>query len=172
VQYIVSLACLVISILCLVMTVFTYFQFSALRSTAGTNNTCLSASLLLAQGLLLACSHVSGPSTLCTFLAVANHFMWLWMFTWTFICSLHMFRVFSAKTRSTKATSDTLNLVLLKRVLASASFPMTIVCTVITSSYVLSDSTNIGYGGDVCQLNSQLLIGTSLVIGNMDLEMT
>ena len=57
-QYYMTLACLGVSMFCLVLTLLTYFNFKVLRNPAGMNNIFLCGSLLLAQAFLLASSHV------------------------------------------------------------------------------------------------------------------
>ncbi|XP_059168687.1 adhesion G protein-coupled receptor E3-like [Physella acuta] len=96
VEYILTLVVMSVSMTCLLATLLTYSLFPVLRSRAGKRNMFLSGSLLLAHASLLATSHISGPSWLCTAVGVSTHFLWLWMFTWTFICSFQMFRVFTA----------------------------------------------------------------------------
>ncbi|CAL1527398.1 unnamed protein product, partial [Lymnaea stagnalis] len=89
-EYIISLSCMSASMICLLATLVTYLRLRVLRTEAGINNMFLSFSLLLAQGSLLASAHVQGPSSLCILLGSTTHYLWLWMFSWTFVCSLPM----------------------------------------------------------------------------------
>ena len=57
-QYYLTLVCLSASMICLVLTLLTYFSFRVLRNQAGLNNIFLCGSLLMAQAFLLASSHV------------------------------------------------------------------------------------------------------------------
>ena len=57
-QYYLTLACVSISMVCLILTLATYSRFRALRSAAGVNNIFLCASLLLAQASLFASAHM------------------------------------------------------------------------------------------------------------------
>ena len=57
-QYYLTLVCVSVSMVCLLLTLFTYFTFCSLRSVAGLNNMFLCGSLLLAQASLLASAHV------------------------------------------------------------------------------------------------------------------
>ncbi|KAK7005279.1 adhesion G protein-coupled receptor E4P [Biomphalaria glabrata] len=58
VEYILTLVCFSISIVCLLVTLLTYLLFSVLRTVAGRNNMFLSCSLLMAQVSLLASLHM------------------------------------------------------------------------------------------------------------------
>ena len=57
-QYYLTLVCLSASMICLVLTLLTYFRFRVLRNQAGLNNIFLCGSLLMAQASLLASSHM------------------------------------------------------------------------------------------------------------------
>uniref|UniRef100_A0A2C9KSI4 G-protein coupled receptors family 2 profile 2 domain-containing protein n=1 Tax=Biomphalaria glabrata TaxID=6526 RepID=A0A2C9KSI4_BIOGL len=162
-QYVLTMVCMGTSILSLLMTLFTYLRFPVLLTTAGRNNACLSLSLLLAQASLIASTHLLAPSALCTAVGVLTHSCWLWMFTWTFICSFNMFRIFTAKTRIT-ISSQQQNLQLFKTIAGSLTCPVCVVAIVIVASHLTSDGTKLGYGDGVCYLDSTLLLGLSLVL--------
>ncbi|XP_059144060.1 uncharacterized protein LOC131931322 [Physella acuta] len=163
-EYILTLICMTLSMLSLVLTLMTYVKFPVLRSRAGHSNMCLSGSLLLAQVSLLISSHLSGPSSTCTTFGVLTHFLWLWMITWTFTCSLQMFRVFTSKTRSSGLTPGDQTLHYIRQGLTTLLVPATISAAVVTSSLVSTRGSTIGYGVTVCYLNSTFLIGVSLVM--------
>ncbi|XP_059173746.1 putative adhesion G protein-coupled receptor E4P [Physella acuta] len=163
-EYILTVVLLAVSMGCLLLTVMTYMCFTKLRSRAGKSNMCLSGSLLLAQGSLLASSHLSGPSWLCTAVGVSTHFLWLWMFTWTFICSFQMFRVFTAKTRGSALTSREETCQFVRQVCLSLLAPLLVVTSVIVTSLATNDDGGTGYGNTVCYLDSTLLIGVALVL--------
>ncbi|GFR94423.1 latrophilin-3 [Elysia marginata] len=57
-QYCLTLVCLSASMICLSLTLITYFSFKVLRNQAGLNNIFLCGSLLMAQTFLLTSSHV------------------------------------------------------------------------------------------------------------------
>ncbi|GFO38210.1 G-protein coupled receptor mth [Plakobranchus ocellatus] len=162
-QYYLTLTCLCLSMLCLIFTLFTYIRFRVLRTAAGMNNIFLCASLLSAQASLLASVHVSGPKTLCTILGVVTHFLWLWMFAWTFICCFHMFRVFTAKTRNT-CTDKSQSNAFAGTVVFSCLFPTVIVCTVMGVSHLTSGGRRTGYGHESCYLDSSLLKGLAMAL--------
>nr|KAI8766920.1 putative adhesion G protein-coupled receptor E4P [Biomphalaria glabrata] len=160
-EYIVSIACSSASILCLVLTLMTYVLFSELGTEAGLNNMFLSSSLLLAQVCLMITSLISSLSTMCTVLGVVTHFLWLWMFSWSFLCSYHMFQVFTSNTRRTSSQQDRLKF--WKKILFSLTCPSAIILTTVVCSYLASGAKDIGYGRFSCYLNSTLLVGLTLV---------
>ncbi|KAI8794525.1 adhesion G protein-coupled receptor E4P [Biomphalaria glabrata] len=160
VEYIVSLVCFVASIICLILTLLTYVIFPVLRTEAGINNMFLSGSLLLAQVSLLASSHSVRASTLCTALGVLTHFLWLWNFTWSFICSYHMFRVFASDIRS-PTTNEPRKLWM--TITCSILFPTLIIVTTVVFNCLKSGGQDIGYGRSVCYLNTAFLVGVSMI---------
>ncbi|KAK7005143.1 adhesion G protein-coupled receptor E4P, partial [Biomphalaria glabrata] len=155
-EYIVSIACSSASILCLVLTLVTYVLFSELRTEAGLNNMFLSSSLLLAQVSLMITSHIFRSSTMCTVLGVVTHFLWLWMFSWSFLCSYHMFQVFTSSTR--RPSSQQHLFMAWKKILFSLTCPSAIILTTVVGSYLASSGKEIGYGRFSCYLNSTLLV--------------
>ncbi|GFR94409.1 G-protein coupled receptor Mth [Elysia marginata] len=162
-QYYMTLGCVSVSMACLVLTLFTYFRFRVLRSAAGMNNIFLCSSLLLAQAALLTSVHISGPQTLCTVMGMLTHFLWLWMFVWSFICCFHMFRVFTAKTRtSCPERSQTIRFVW--TVVLSVTAPAVNIGVVVSASHFTSGGSRIGYGHSSCYLDSSLLIGVATVL--------
>ncbi|KAH9491353.1 hypothetical protein Btru_031308 [Bulinus truncatus] len=160
-EYVLTMTCLTLSILCILLTLFTYFMFPVLRTDAGVNNMFLSFSLLSAQVSLLASSHFFRYSVECVLLGITTHFMWLWMFAWSLICSHHMYRVSTAAT--SRSTSQNATRRFWIKVAFSVSCPAAIVVTNILFSYFSSHGTQLGYGLVNCYLNSSLHIGVSLV---------
>lgn len=94
-----TIACIGISLVSLAMTFVTYSFFPKLRSIPGSNNMCLVASLFMAQ-LLMTVRPVFNSIGL-QIVSALSHFSWLATFFWLQVCSFHMYRVFSAKSRST-----------------------------------------------------------------------
>ncbi|RUS88511.1 hypothetical protein EGW08_003769, partial [Elysia chlorotica] len=162
-QYYTTLVCVGASITCLFLALMTYFLFNVLRSVAGINNMFLCASLLLAQASLLASVHVSGPQTLCTVLGFLTHFLWLWVFAWSFICCFRMFKVFTAKTRQDKSDKS-LTATVVRTALLSVAAPALVICSVVTASLLTSGGRRCGYGRESCYLDSPLLIGLSTAL--------
>uniref|UniRef100_A0A2C9KVE1 G-protein coupled receptors family 2 profile 2 domain-containing protein n=1 Tax=Biomphalaria glabrata TaxID=6526 RepID=A0A2C9KVE1_BIOGL len=155
VEYILSLVCFVASIICLILTLLTYVICPVLRTEAGINNMFLSGSLLLAQVSLLFSSHSVRASTLCTALGVLTHFLWLWNFTWSFICSYHMYKVFASNLRRSTTVQPRK---LWITVICSILFPIIIIVTTVVFNFLKFDGRDIGYGLSVCYLNTAFLV--------------
>ncbi|XP_035829707.1 uncharacterized protein LOC101852596 [Aplysia californica] len=162
-KYILTLVCVSVSLVCLLLTVITYSSFPTLRSVAGKNNMCLCISLILAQTSLLVSSHVRRPRTLCVVVGILTHFLWLTMFSWSFACCLHMFKVFTSTTRVSALSQKRQLVHLIKTVLFCFSVPTLIVASVVLVSYITSKGQSIGYG-QVCYLNSSLLVGLTMIL--------
>ncbi|GFR94420.1 G-protein coupled receptor Mth [Elysia marginata] len=98
-------------------------------------------------------------------LGMLTHFLWLWMFVWSFICCFHMFRVFTANTVGINATRwcCSQSSSLLYTVLLSLACPVCIVSLVITISLATSGGKRTGYGKDFCYLDSTFLVGVATV---------
>ncbi|XP_055874585.1 uncharacterized protein LOC129924394 [Biomphalaria glabrata] len=90
-----------------------------------------------------------------------THFLWLWNFTWSFICSYHMFRVFTSETR--QLTTQQALPGITRKTMFSLCLPMLIVITTILSTYFLSDGRDIGYGLNSCYLNTTYLVGVTVI---------
>ncbi|KAK7004110.1 adhesion G protein-coupled receptor E3, partial [Biomphalaria glabrata] len=130
---ILTYTCMSASELCLVITLITYLGFRELRTVPGINNIFLSLSLILAQTVLVLASNIQGPSVLCTCIGIVTHFLWLWHFTWSFLCSLHMYRVFSTKIPSHPWKHNSACIYALQMMSLSLIVPVLIVAVVITS---------------------------------------
>ncbi|XP_055863242.1 adhesion G protein-coupled receptor E3-like isoform X2 [Biomphalaria glabrata] len=153
--------CLCASELCLLFTLVTYLGFPELRTVPGINNMFLCLSLLLAQLALVLASNISAPSNLCTGVGLITHFLWLWHFTWSFLCSLHMFQVFTATVPTQSLNGSGKFILVVQLTTVSLVLPVTVVLAVIISSFVTSHT--IGYGRLSCYLDTAYLIGLSVV---------
>ncbi|KAK7004858.1 adhesion G protein-coupled receptor E4P, partial [Biomphalaria glabrata] len=160
VEYIVSLVCFVASIICLLTSLFTYWIFPVLKTEAAINNMFLSGSLLLAQVSLLVSSQSIRASTLCTALGVLTHFLWLWNFTWSFICSYHMYKVFASNVPSSTTVQPRK---LWMTITCSILFPTLIIVTTVVFNLLKSDGQDIGYGRSVCFFNSVFIFGVTVI---------
>lgn len=96
---IVTTICIVISMVCLVLTFITYASFKSLQTAPGLNNMCLIATLFSAQFLLLLRQFLAFKDyeVGTIILAICAHFLWLSTFLWLQVCSFHMFLVFTSK---------------------------------------------------------------------------
>ncbi|KAK6964329.1 adhesion G protein-coupled receptor E4P, partial [Biomphalaria glabrata] len=93
---------------------------------------------------------------LCKVLGMITHFLWLWMFSWSFICSWHMFKVFAAKTRPSPLKDSFPGL--WKKIVVSLAVPSTVIPSTAVFSYLKSNGKEIGYGYFECFLNSAYLV--------------
>ncbi|KAI8794476.1 adhesion G protein-coupled receptor E4P, partial [Biomphalaria glabrata] len=152
IEYILTLTCFSLSAVSLLLTMLTYLIVPELRTVAGLNNFFLSCSLLLAQVFSLASILTFKQGFHCTVLGVVTHSLWLWNFSWSFICSYHMFRVFTdhSRTRVVRATIGGM----WKSVCGSFTLPVCVVMTSIGYNYVMTEQRNIGYGKTRCYLDS------------------
>ncbi|GFS06423.1 adhesion G protein-coupled receptor L2 [Elysia marginata] len=155
-QYILTMIFLGLSILCLILTLMTYFFFSSLRSAAGMNNIFLCLTLVCAQILLVAAAHIKSSGLICKIIAISTHFFWLCMFCWSFACCFHMYRIFTAKTRRTGGSPRSLRFEVLKKAFLCALFPILVVSAVVLYSMLAND--RLGYGKVGCFLDPGHLI--------------
>jgi len=163
-QTILSLVVLPLSMLCLLLTLLVYSLLPALRTMPGLNTMGTCVALLVAQlSLILASEGVlSGVNFWCRALGVLVHGSWLSVFCWNSLCSLHMFRAFSAKTFH--RSSSGLRLRLARNIALTVLGPGTVVAAVVVGSYVSSGGVSMGYSNVRCYLNSPVLVGLTLVL--------
>ncbi|XP_067672420.1 uncharacterized protein [Haliotis asinina] len=162
-KQILSLVCVSLSLICLLLTFITYSVFPTLRSLPGKNNMFLVGCLFLAQLLFQFGIDRTENNIVCTIIGVLIHFMWLCVIFWMNVCSFHMLRVFAvqnimpqSRTRHTKA--------LFRYSLYAFGSAALVVAVTVTVSSVLSGGTDVGYGGIVCYLTSNKLVGFSFVL--------
>ncbi|KAI8794485.1 adhesion G protein-coupled receptor E4P, partial [Biomphalaria glabrata] len=156
IEYILTLSCFSLSAVCLLLTMLTYLMVPELRTVPGLNNLFLSCSLLLAQVCSLASILTFQQEVYCKILGIVTHFLWLWNFSWSFICSYHMLRVFTdhSRTRAVRATIGGM----WKSVCGSFTLPVCVVMACIGYNYVMTQERNIGYGKTKCYLDSALSV--------------
>lgn len=133
---IITLVCIVISLVSLAVTFITYLLFPSLRTVPGLNNMCLVISLFMAQ-LSMVSSALFRSSGLKIVFAF-THFSWLATFFWLQICSFHMYRVFSAKSRSTLHGSQTKKIMTQYGIYAFGSAAIIVGANIITTLIVSS----------------------------------
>ncbi|KAK7004775.1 adhesion G-protein coupled receptor D1 [Biomphalaria glabrata] len=160
IEYILTFTCFSLSAICLLLTMLTYLMQPELRTVAGLNNFFLSCSLLLAQMSSLASIRISDHGIHCKVIGVVTHFLWLWNFSWSFICSYHMLRVFTNQTRSHAQSTTTVGMC--KSVCGSFTLPVCVVMTCIGYNYFMTEQTDIGYGNTTCYLSSKVSVGIAV----------
>ncbi|KAK0044216.1 adhesion G protein-coupled receptor E4P, partial [Biomphalaria pfeifferi] len=92
----------------------------------------------------------------CQVLGVATHFLWLWNFSWSFICSYQMLRVFTNQTRSRGFITTKHEM--WKFVCGSFALPVCVVSTCVGYHYHVTKGRDIGYGKVRCYLDSALSV--------------
>ncbi|CAL1534219.1 unnamed protein product [Lymnaea stagnalis] len=90
------------------------------------------------------------------------------MFSWSFICSFNMFRVFTSRTRSSAMTRLEVGRNLIKRCVVSFLMPVLVVLAVVVTTLLLTEGEKIGYGEKLCYLDKPLIVGLA-VLGPMTL---
>ncbi|XP_059155152.1 uncharacterized protein LOC131940509 [Physella acuta] len=160
--YILTLTCASASMVCLLLTLMTYIRFPVLRNTAGKNTMFLCASLFLAQAMLLTSSHLSAPSLICTASGISTHFLWLWMLSWSFTCSYHMFQIFTSKA-PTCARPRSAGPQMYKNIIRSLILPSVAVAGVIVFSSVYTSGLSYGYGNFACYIDAPMMNALTFV---------
>ena len=158
-----SVCCLVVSVLSLILLLVTYSTFSELRTLPGINTMFLAGWLLLAQVLLLVVPHRTDLAELCGALGVALHYAWLCVVSWSSVCSFHMFHVFVGQ-RQRARVPHRHSWYLRRYVAVSHASPALVVAAVLGGSAAGSGGADTGYGGTVCYLNTALLVGLGFVL--------
>ncbi|XP_035826867.1 uncharacterized protein LOC101856522 isoform X2 [Aplysia californica] len=172
-----SYICLGLSIVTLGLTLLTYALFASLRSLPGKATMAFSGTLLAAIVLFLIGGFVADRRLLCQVVGVATHFSLLSAFTWTVICTVHMYYVFTKLLENNTAEHETKSRFLVY-VLISFLVPFIIVSLTITGHSItqatkeeaVMDDTSveaqlfitcevptdwIGYGSGICYLSNK-----------------
>ncbi|XP_071108349.1 uncharacterized protein [Haliotis cracherodii] len=163
VKQILSLVCVSVSLICLALTFITYCVFPPLRSLPAKNNMFLIGCLFLAQLLFQFGIDRTENNTVCTIIGVLIHFLWLCVIFWMNVCSFHMLRVFAVQNIIPQSRTRHARALLRYSVYAFGSAALVVAVTVTVSS-VLSGGSDVGYGGIVCYLTSNKLVGFSFVL--------
>ena len=161
-----SLACVSMSLLCLLLTLVTYAAFKSLRTVPGQNTIGLCINLLLAQALLQFGVGWTELGVGCVALGMLIHYFWLSAVLWMNVCSFHMYRVFTARGASRAMASTRRVTCCTRRVVAYAVYaqgvPLVVIGATISSTILLSRGTEVGYGnGEACYLSTPLLVGAA-----------
>jgi hypothetical protein len=162
-QTVLSLVVLSLSMLCLVLTLLVYSLLPALRTMPGLNTMGTCVALFVAQlSLVLASERVlAGTGGWCFALGVVVHGSWLSVFCWNSLCSLHMFRAFSAKTFH--RASSSLRRRVARNVALTTLGPGVVVAAVVAGRYGASGGTTLGYSDVLCYLDGPMLVGLTMV---------
>ncbi|XP_067657409.1 uncharacterized protein [Haliotis asinina] len=161
-QYL-SYVCVILSLVGLATTFTVYMVLPSLRSLPAKNNICLVVNLFLAQSLLQFGVRGTENPTSCAVLGILIHFFWLASLLSMNVCCFHMYRVFSSRTLAAMPRHSSLK-TLVKYIAYPYTVAAIIVTSTITSQYVTSNGSSIGYGGRHCYLSSPLLIGLAFAL--------
>lgn len=163
VESLLTLTSLSMSLVCLLVTFITYVTFPTLRSLPGKNNMIMVAWLFVAQLLVLLNAVPTKHSTACAVMGVVLHYSWLFTVLWTCVCSFHMFHVFVIR-RGVASARRSHTFYLSRYVITCSTVTSFIVLSVVFSKAYMSNYGNIGYGGHVCYLSSNVLIGVAFLL--------
>lgn len=158
-----SLVCTCISLICLLLTLITFFTFSALRSLPNKNTMFLAMSLFVAQAAFQFGAGGTGNKMACQIIGVAIHFLWLTVVFWVNICCFHMFRVFASSAKGRVAHSVHWK-TLLKYAFYVYGFASAIVSATVGANYAISNGTSIGYGERLCYISDPMVNGLAFVL--------
>ena len=88
--------CILISLVSLSITLFTYAIFKDLRTTPGILTMNLVVSIIISQALFTYGVSRLSLGIYCTVIGISTHYVWLSMFACTNVCSYHMYIVFKS----------------------------------------------------------------------------
>ena len=146
---ILSFVCSCISIVCLIISISTYLLFDTLRTTPGKLNLNLCISLLIAQILQQFTIDLIEYKIACIVFGVLTHFSWSATLCWMSMSSFNLFRCFSPS----NVRSD-----LHQSVIPYAAFVVAMSALLVVANMALSlvNDGNLGYGGKICYISSNL----------------
>ena len=167
-KQIVSFACVCLSLVCLVLTTFTYLRFRKLQSQPGMNTIILCCSLFLAQALYqFGAGQGSLSDWACALIGALCHFFWLSVMFAMNTCSIHMFIIFKKHRQMLPRFRWRTTLKGVLYIVGSSLF--CVILNIIISAVAMNDKFG-GYGGKVCYISSSImqivtfLIPTSLTL--------
>ena len=158
-----SLVCVCMSIICLLVTIATYFFLPVLRSNPGMNNLILSIFLLLAQSVYqFGAGQTSVPPVFCAVIGAVCHFLWLCVVFSLNLCSTQMFIIFK---KQIKVTPHFDKAQTIRGIIYIFSMSALFVVINLVVSLVRSKAGDSGYGSrHICYINSSLMQAVTFVI--------
>ena len=152
---IVSFVCICLSLVCLVLTIFTYLRFTNLQSQPGMNTIILCCLLFLAQALFqFGAGQSSLPDWACALIGALCHFLWLSVMFAMNICSIHMFTIFK---KHRKMLPRFRWHTTAKGIVYIVGFSLLCVILNIVISFTILNDNFGGYGGKVCYISSSTM---------------
>ncbi|KAK6173136.1 hypothetical protein SNE40_016651 [Patella caerulea] len=172
VQRYISLACSVLSIVCLIVTVILSLIFEELRTLPGKLTIGVSVSLIFGQGLLLV---PDLGSQACKYIAALTHYSWLSAFSWMSCQSINMFLTFqSSNIQNTRNAFK-------KYLLVCLLIPLTIIVVCFVMDTIAGDHMHVRYGLISCSWMADtngyifaffIPVGLSLVVNSVCFALT
>ena len=161
-EFIVSVICTSISLLCLLIVFVTYCCFTALRTLPGLNNMALVLSLFFAQLFyLLGGGFEIKAIWLCEAIGLLLHFFLVASFFWMGVCTFHMMMVFVFIFK--RSGSENTRIAFTRYAVIANLAAATLVCINIIVS-VTSGGPGFGYGGQPCYISDKIMILYSVAI--------
>jgi hypothetical protein len=154
--------CIVISLVCLVLTFIVYCVFESLRTLPGMNNMCLIISLFFAQLLTLIRPYVTDMYILLLVSSITVHYFWLAVFFWLQVCSYHMFRVFTRKTHKIKNDKE-ICLALSRYAAYAFGIPALVVAVHVIVNLIISNGDITGYENVSGIVNTKLAFVVTII---------
>ncbi|XP_045166357.2 uncharacterized protein LOC123529859 [Mercenaria mercenaria] len=152
-----AISCLSVSLLSLSLTLIVYSVFKDLRTLPGMNNMALVTSMFAFQATSLINTITDIEiSWLCSFFAVFTHFSFVNSFSWMFICTYHMLKVFMNVRNRAVPRNDCLTFTVYT-IFTTSVATVAVVATVITAE-VQSGGNDIGYGGYGCYIKNSVMV--------------
>ncbi|XP_045165325.2 uncharacterized protein LOC123529170 [Mercenaria mercenaria] len=152
-----AISCLSVSLLSLIFTLIVYSVFKDLRTLPGMNNMALVTSLFAFQTMSLVNTITDIKiSWLCSFFAIVTHFSFVKSFSWMFICTYHMLKVFMNVRNRAVPRNDSLTFTMYT-IFTTSVATVAVVATVITAD-VQSSGNDIGYGGYGCYIKNPVMV--------------
>ena len=142
----VTLVFVCLSIICLLITLFTYMLFPTLKSQPGINNMILCTCLI--AGYLLFTFGI-GQTDLefgCKIMGGVVHFSWVFVFFWTNVCSFHMYRAFGTLNQFQASNNK---LAMTTKYFLYSIFSTSLVIGInIGITYYTTEGASLGYGSE------------------------
>lgn len=142
ITFILTFICMGISLLCLLVSFFTYCIFKSLRTLAGKNNICLLFTMICANVMYLLLRLNIVLLIGCTATSFLSHYFLFARLLCSSVCSFHMYRVFSNKTVA--RLSERFNLICY--ILFSFGTPVVVILIKFALTFVLTDNKSASKG--------------------------
>ena len=155
-EFIVSVVCTSISLLCLLIVFVIYCCFTALRTLPGLNNMALVLSLFFSQLFYVFGGGVEIKAVwLCGAIGLLLHYCLVASFLWMGVCTFHMMMVFvfiSKRSGSENTRTAFIRYAVIANVATAALVCINIIVSVTTGG------PGFGYGGQLCYISHKLMI--------------